>query len=191
MPCAARDVLVVALGRLRRGREERLRQPVGLAQAGRAAGCRRRRRCARSPSSPSRRGSRARRTRAAASRAARTSSERPASSGSRAPSGKSLELRRDHVVAHDVARQREPVQRERREHAALVGDRRRQDDVEGRDAVGGDEQQAVVAGVVDLPHLAGGEVVERERARHELPPGGRMRRPRCAARRPGRRCDRA
>ena len=87
--------------------------------------------------------------------------------------------------------EREPVQRERGEHAALVGDRRRQDDVERRDAIGGDEQQPAVAGVVDLAHLAGGEMVERERARHELPPGGRMRRPRCAGRRPGRRYGRA
>ena len=138
-----RDVLVVAARRLRRRREERARQPVGLAQPVRQRNAADGARARRSPSSPSRRGSRARRTRAAASRAAARAARGRRGPGSRAPSGKSREPRRDHVVADDVAGQREPVQRERREHAALVGDRRRQDDVERRDAVRGDEQQAV------------------------------------------------
>ena len=105
--------------------------------------------------------------------------------------GKVAQLGRDDVIANDVRREREPVEREGREHPALVGDRRREDDVERRDAIRGDQQKPPITGVVELPHLAGGEMVERERARHELPPGDRMRRRRCAVRRPGRRCDRA
>ena len=40
------------------------------------------------------------------------------------------------------------------EHAALVRDLGRQDDVEGRDPVARDEQQALVVELVDLAHLA-------------------------------------
>ena len=50
----------------------------------------------------------------------------------------------------------EPEDREPGEHLALVGDRRRVDDVVGRDPVGGDHQQ-VVPEVVDLADLALGE----------------------------------
>ena len=76
------DRLVVALVGLRRRRVDRLREPIGLAQALRQLAAPTRCRCAGSPSSPSRRGSRARRTPPAASpaaaRAARGRAGRPA-----------------------------------------------------------------------------------------------------------------
>ena len=45
--------------------------------------------------------------------------------------------------------------RKLREHLALARDRVGQDAVEGREPVGGHEQQAVAAQVEDLAHLAG------------------------------------
>ena len=51
----------------------------------------------------------------------------------------------------------EPVARQAGEHAALVGDRRRQDDVEGADAVRRDQQQPVVVERVEVAHLAGAQ----------------------------------
>ena len=61
---------------------------------------------------------------------------------------------REQVVRHEVARLREPERREPGEHAALVGDLGRQHDVEGRDPVARDEQQAVVVERVQLADLA-------------------------------------
>ena len=58
------------------------------------------------------------------------------------------------MIRDDVLRPREPERREAGEHAALVGDLGRQDHVEGRDPVGGDEQQALVVEGVELAHLA-------------------------------------
>jgi hypothetical protein len=51
------------------------------------------------------------------------------------------------------------------EHAALVRDLGRQDDVEGRDPVAGDEQQALVVELVQLADLAAPDV--RDGFRHE------------------------
>jgi hypothetical protein len=65
---------------------------------------------------------------------------------------------REHVVRDELTQQREPEPREPGEHAALVGDLRRQDDVEGRDAVAGDEQQTLVLERVELADLAGRDV---------------------------------
>ena len=48
----------------------------------------------------------------------------------------------------------EPVDGHGREHPTLLGDGLLHDHVEGRDPVGGHHQQAVVAGVVELAHLA-------------------------------------
>ena len=53
-------------------------------------------------------------------------------------------------------REVEPQHGERREHLALVRDRRRVHDVVGGDAVGGDHQQ-VVAELVELADLAAGQ----------------------------------
>ena len=132
--------------RLRRRREDRLRQLLATRPAPRAGGGRTPRRSRGSPSSRSRRGSRGRRTRSAASRAAGTrSSGRRRRSASR-------------WFGHDPAVLREPEPREAGQHAALVGDLGRQHDVEGRDPVARDEQQALVVEGVDLAHLAAGDV---------------------------------
>jgi hypothetical protein len=102
-----------------------------------AAGARRPRRSRGSPSSRSRRDSRARRTRSAASRAGGTPSSGRRRGWRACGSGRSAE-------------EREPVAGEAGQDAALVRDLGRQDDVEGRDAVGRDEQQALVVDLVDL-----------------------------------------
>ena len=65
---------------------------------------------------------------------------------------------REQVVRDDLARAREPERRQAGQHAALVGDLGRQDDVEGRDAVAGDEQQALVVERVELADLAASDV---------------------------------
>ena len=79
------------------------------------------------------------------------------------------------------ARAREPERREAGQDAALVGDLGRQDHVEGRDAVGGDEQQPVVVERVELAHLAAAEVDGRASGMGVLPAaaraGARRRRP--------------
>ena len=59
------------------------------------------------------------------------------------------------MVGADVAGGLEPEHRHLGQHPALVGDRGRQDDVVGRDPVGGDHQQVVVD-LVHLAHLARG-----------------------------------
>ena len=58
------------------------------------------------------------------------------------------------MVRADVAGALEPEGGQPGEHLALVGDRRGVHHVVGRDAVGGDQQQAVVADRVDVPDLA-------------------------------------
>ena len=144
------DRLVVALLGLRRGREERLGQLLGLLQAG---------------------GQRDARDRAGGLVVL------PAGAGDVAAHDaldrQHLELahgeRRGRVPRRARRRSRrrggwrrcarvraEPEDRQPGEHLALVGDRRRVDDVVGRDPVGGDHEQ-LVAQVVDLPDLARGE----------------------------------
>ncbi len=66
----------------------------------------------------------------------------------------------DEVVGADVAQPAEPEGGQAREDLALVRDRRRVHDVVGRDAVGGDQQQAVLAHGVDVPHLPACQVRE-------------------------------
>ena len=46
------------------------------------------------------------------------------------------------MVGHDAVQLIEPEERELREHFAFVGDGRGQDHVEGREAVGGHDQQS-------------------------------------------------
>ena len=77
----------------------------------------------------------------------------------------------DQVVRDDRFGLREPEGREPGEDAALVGDLRRQHDVEGRDAVAGHEEQALVVEGVDLADLAAGDVARC--FRHEPAPFGR------------------
>jgi hypothetical protein len=53
------------------------------------------------------------------------------------------------VVGNDVFQEFEPEKRELREDAALVGNGRGKDDVEGGEAVGGDDQE-LVAEIIDV-----------------------------------------
>ena len=64
----------------------------------------------------------------------------------------------EQVVRAELARAREPERRQAAEHAALVGDLGRQDDVERRDPVARDEQQAVVVERVELADLSAADV---------------------------------
>ena len=68
---------------------------------------------------------------------------------------------RHQVVRDDRRRGVEPERGQRGEDAALVGDLVAEDDVEHGDAVGRDDEHAVVADLVELAHLPG--VVVRER----------------------------
>ena len=63
------------------------------------------------------------------------------------------------VVGHDVGGQPKPVLRHAREHSPLAWDRVREDVVEGRDAIGGDDQQPVVqvVNVADFAAIEQGE----------------------------------
>ena len=101
-----------------------------------------------------------------------TSITRPARSaivGRRAGSRRaSVETR---WLADDVAELLEPERRHGGEHPALVGDRLGHHHVEGRHAVGGDHQQAAVAGVVDVADLAGVDVGQVDR--RQIAHGGR------------------
>ena len=159
------DVLVVAGLGLRRGREDRLGQPVGLAQALRAARCRRRRRSSGSPSSPSPTDSRARRTRPAAASVLRTSIERPREHVAMRlrGGGEVVDVRstRDDA-ASDRAILLEPERRQLRQDLALVGNPRAEHVVERGDAIGGDDEQ-MLAEIVDVADLAARASVRPER----------------------------
>ncbi len=72
------------------------------------------------------------------------------------------------MVRHDLPRAGEPEAGEPGEHAALVRDLGRQDDVEGRDAIAGDEQEALVVERVELADLSAPDV--RGGFRHTLAP---------------------
>lgn len=71
------------------------------------------------------------------------------------------------MVLHDAVEQIEPELGELGEHLALVGDLVFQNVVEGRDAVGGHEQQPV-AQIVQIAHLAL-RVGSNVDSRHECP----------------------
>ncbi len=67
----------------------------------------------------------------------------------------------DEVVGHEVGELVEPPQRQLGQHTALVGDRRGQHVVVGRDAVARDDEQvaaAAVLGLVEVADLAGVDV---------------------------------
>ena len=120
------------------------------------------------PSNPSRPGSRGPRTRPGPG-GPRTSIDRPARSGRQfGAAGRRLRGRRE-VVRHDVGRAIEPEQRQRRQDAALVGDRRRQHRVERREPVARHHQQ-VVAEAVQLAHLARTCMERLQRVRHGRSP---------------------
>src|SRR5919109_304050 len=60
------------------------------------------------------------------------------------------------MVLRDGFQEIKPEQRELREHATFVGNAGGQHIIEGRDAVGGDEQQMLVVHAIDVSHLAAG-----------------------------------
>ena len=62
----------------------------------------------------------------------------------------------DEMVGDDVLEKVEPEQRDLRQHPPLVRNAGRQHVVEGRDAVGGHEQQVVTIEVIDVADLAAG-----------------------------------
>ncbi len=145
-----RDVEVVAFDRLGRGSHDRLGKPLGLDETGGQTVAADR---ARLPVlDPARAGE-------VAADDELDGQHLEASAFERAPVGPD----REEVVPDDVARAREPERREAGEHPALVGDLRGQHDVEGRDAVGRDEEQLSLTERVDLADLAAGEV---RRLRH-------------------------
>ena len=73
---------------------------------------------------------------------------------------------RDEGVGDDLGGALEPELRGASEHRALPRDAVRHDHVEGRNAVGGDEQQAVVVECIDIAHLAAVQPLEVERRLH-------------------------
>ena len=141
----ARDVLVVPFDRLRRRREDRLGELVRLLQAlGQLVPADL---AARAVVLPARAGE------VAAHDALDRQHLEPAALHRAA-----VVADGEHVVRDDRREEREPVAGEAGQDAALVRDLGRQDDVEGRDAVGGDEQQALVVDLVDVADLAGRDV---------------------------------
>ncbi len=64
------------------------------------------------------------------------------------------DIGRDEVVRRDAREALEPEARERGEHFAFARDLRREDAVEGGDAVGGDDEQVVFVHLVHVAHLA-------------------------------------
>src|SRR5207253_8958165 len=106
---------------------------------------------------------------------------------------KAAEVGRDEVIRHDLLGLAEPEVRELRQDAALVGYRRREDRVEGRQSIARDDDELVASGFVDISDLAtaeeGGAVDPRfekdahsEVTRGGCPSGARARRTRCRAR---------
>ena len=146
---------------LRRRREQRLGQPLGLPQARRARRTRRPCPALRTPASRRRTGSRARRTRAGSAastaRAWPGPRRRRRSPGSRSGRRRSRGSRRCRCVRSNQKCDR-PVSTR-----PLSGISSGQHDVEHRDAVARDHQQPVVADLVELAHLARVEVRQRGR----------------------------
>ena len=67
--------------------------------------------------------------------------------------GELVDIGADEVVARDVFHRLEPIGGESGQDFALVGDFRREDDVEGGNAIGGDQQQTS-SQIVNVSHLA-------------------------------------
>ncbi len=66
-------------------------------------------------------------------------------------------VRRNQVVRQDVGELLEPENGKRGQDTAFVGNRLRQDDIEGGDTIGGDKQNLVVAYRVDVTYFSGRE----------------------------------
>ncbi len=148
------DVLVVeSVGRLRGGREHRLGQLLGFAQARRQRGavhrpgrlvllpCRARQVAADDTFDGDHLGSPHQHRSTGEPRIARTRREVD-------------EIARHQVVRGDRVGVREPERRHRHQDPALVGHGFGHDDVECRDPIGRHQQEMVVAGVVDVADLA-------------------------------------
>ena len=80
--------------------------------------------------------------------------ERPAASGTCAPSGKSARSVEMQVTPDGVGEHLEPERGHRRQDPTLVGDGLVHHDVEGGDAIGRHHEEAAVARVVDVSNLA-------------------------------------
>ena len=151
------DVHVVALDRLRRGRQDRLGKPLGLDETGpRAMAADRARVPVLDPPRPGE----------VAADDELDGQHLEASTFERAPIGSD----REEVVSDDLARAGEPERREAGEDPALVGDLRREHDVEGRDAVGCDEEQLPLTERVDLADLPARDVRRLRHGRHRAWP---------------------
>ena len=68
------------------------------------------------------------------------------------------------MASGDVFQVLEPERRHRGQHPTLARDGLGHHDVERGDAIGRDHQQPAVAGVVDVAHLAGVQMIERHEA---------------------------
>jgi hypothetical protein len=73
-----------------------------------------------------------------------------------------VDLRRDHVMPDIAGELVQPPRGNLRQHNPFVRDRLRHHDVEGANAVGGDEKQAVVVDDVHLAHFAPTEMPKRK-----------------------------
>ena len=78
-----------------------------------------------------------------------------------------LQSQAGQVIGHDVASLREPEQRDSRQDLALERDGIGQYDVEGRQTVGGDDEQMIRIDVVDVPHFSLMDLLEAADARLE------------------------
>ena len=67
-----------------------------------------------------------------------------------------LDLGRGQMIGDDSLEEVEPEEGELRQHASLLGNPCGQHVIEGRDAVCGDKEQLVIAGLEDIAHLAAG-----------------------------------
>ena len=173
------DVLVVVAGRGlgRPGVKIGSGSLLALLQARRQLHAADRLRWPGTPSSRCRPGSRAPRPPPGIGLSRLTSIERPVTCGTSAAVTTLSGASPVRWLGHDVAELAEPEQRHLREQFALARDRLAHDHVEGRQAVAGDHQDAVVADGVVVAHLAARE--QRQ--------GGEGRR--CAGRRSWRRSN--
>ena len=72
----------------------------------------------------------------------------------RGEAGDVADLGTDYVVRDEVAQEIEPKQRNLREDAAFARNATGEDAIEGRDAVGGDDEQAVLSDRINVADLA-------------------------------------
>jgi hypothetical protein len=71
------------------------------------------------------------------------------------------------MIWHDVRELLEPEIRDRRKHDAFAGNRIGQNDVERRESIRRDDQQALVVDAIDVAHLAARYELETRKIRFE------------------------